>query len=139
MAEAPCRSARLQPPLPLTSGSNRRSRPSHRAPLIEQIPVIPSPSSGSHRSLAGAHDLAASPEFHAETLDPHGELSPLSNLVRPIWIRRVELTHLTEQVPTDLDRPDPLKSDGSSRCSNRTGINESELAMCRARICSVSN
>jgi hypothetical protein len=114
-AEAPRRPAHLQPPLPLTSGSNRRSRPSPRAPLVELIPVVSLPSSGSHRSLAGAHDLAASPEFHAKTLDPHGELSPLSNLVRPIWIRRIKLTHLTKQVPTDLDHPDLLKSDGSSQ------------------------
>jgi hypothetical protein len=55
--------ARLQPPLPLTSGSNWRSWPSPRAPLVELIPVVASPSSGSHRSLTEAHDLATSPDF----------------------------------------------------------------------------
>jgi hypothetical protein len=57
------------------------------------------------RSLAGDRRNPSSPV----------SFSPLSNLVRPIWIRRIELTHLTEQVPTDLDRPDLLKSDRSSQ------------------------
>jgi hypothetical protein len=59
--EAHLRPPRLQPPLPLTSGSNRRSRSSSRAPLVELFPVVSSPSLRSRRNAAGARHLHASP------------------------------------------------------------------------------
>jgi hypothetical protein len=76
-AEAPCRPVRLQPPLPLTSGSNRRSRSSSRAPLVELFPVVASSSLRSRRNTAGASHLHASPAI------PHRK-PKLGELLHPL-------------------------------------------------------
>jgi hypothetical protein len=120
--------AHLQPPLRATRGNNRQCRSNTRAHLVALHPVVVTPTSRSGQKLAGVHSWAIDIAGGRNPRSPRWALSPLSNLVRPIWIWRIKLTHLSEQVPTDPDCPDLLKSDGSSHWSDRTGINESELA-----------
>jgi hypothetical protein len=87
-SKAHCHPADLQPPLPLTSGSNQHRRSNKRDPLVELSAVVTSSSSKHRQNTTEAHHLHASPVNLDGTLATMVS-TPLLNLVRQIFIVRL--------------------------------------------------